>query len=146
MQAGHNLATMQSMSDMYSTRNVLVLLLAGTLALVPVLLRRLRRSDRAARHPRSPGLGLGSPAPAGARASSSSPLTGKAAAVAGALLPVISLAGAQPTSARPGAPGSGLASVVVVGGGGASKRLPGGAAAPPPPQAAKHLLESTHVQ
>ena len=48
-QAGHNLATMQSVSDMYSARNVLVLACAASLALVPVLLRRLRRGDRAAR-------------------------------------------------------------------------------------------------
>lgn len=35
---------------MYSARNVLFLLVVGTLALVPVLLRRLRRTDRQARH------------------------------------------------------------------------------------------------
>jgi hypothetical protein len=50
VQAGHNLATMQSVSDMYSSRNVLFLLAVGALALVPVLLRRLRRTDRQARH------------------------------------------------------------------------------------------------
>jgi hypothetical protein len=41
---------MQSMSDLYSTRNILFLLAVGMLALLPVLLRRLRRSDRQARH------------------------------------------------------------------------------------------------
>lgn len=41
---------MQSVSDMYSSRNVLVLLCAGALALVPVLLRRVRRTDRSTRH------------------------------------------------------------------------------------------------
>ncbi|KAL4443962.1 hypothetical protein ABPG75_011699 [Micractinium tetrahymenae] len=145
VKAGHNLATMQSMSDMYSTRNVLVLLLAGALALVPVLLRRLRRTDRAARHFHPAGLGLPSAAAAGGKAGGGSPLGAKAAAVAGSLLPVISLGGGQ-TSARPGAVGSGLASVVVMGGGGGSKRAAGGGVAPPPPQAAKHLSESTHVQ
>lgn len=49
MQAGHNLGTMQSMSDLYSTRNMVVLLAVATLALLPVLLRRLRRADRTAR-------------------------------------------------------------------------------------------------
>lgn len=146
VQAGHNLGTMQSMSDMYSTRNVLVLLLAAALALVPVLLRRLRRSDRAARHLHPAGLGLPSTAAAGGKVGSTSPLAGTAAAVASSLLPVISLGGAQPTSARPGGTGSGLASVVVLGGGVGGKRSPGMAVAPPPPQAAKHLSESTHVQ
>ncbi|KAI7844749.1 hypothetical protein COHA_001632 [Chlorella ohadii] len=49
VKAGHNLATMQSVSDMYSAGNVLFLVCAGSLALVPILLRRLRRGDRSAR-------------------------------------------------------------------------------------------------
>ena len=40
---------MQSVSDMYSAGNVLFLVCAGSLALVPILLRRLRRGDRSAR-------------------------------------------------------------------------------------------------
>lgn len=40
---------MQAVSDMYSTGNVLFLACAGSLALVPILLRRLRRGDRSAR-------------------------------------------------------------------------------------------------
>lgn len=54
LQAGHNLATMQSVHDMYSSGNVLFLLAAGALALVPVMLRRLRRTDRAARRQHLP--------------------------------------------------------------------------------------------
>lgn len=55
-QAGHNLATMQSVSDMYSAGNVFFLVCAGSLALVPILLRRLRRGDRSARgHARPAG-------------------------------------------------------------------------------------------
>lgn len=137
---------MQSMSDMYSARNILVLLLAGALALVPVLLRRVRRSDRAARHLHPAGLGLQPLAGAGSKASGSSALVGTAAAVAGSLLPVISLGAGQPTSARPGGVGSGLASVVVLGGGSGGKRPGGVGVGPPPPQAAKHLSTSTHVQ
>ncbi|PRW51118.1 putative membrane protein isoform B [Chlorella sorokiniana] len=56
VKAGHNLATMQSVSDMYSAGNVLFLVCAGSLALVPILLRRLRRGDRSARgHARPAG-------------------------------------------------------------------------------------------
>lgn len=66
VKAGHNLATMQSVSDMYSTRNVLFLLAAGALALVPVLLRRLRRTDRAARHYLPSGVPAAGGSPAGA--------------------------------------------------------------------------------
>lgn len=56
VKAGHNLATMQSVSDMYSAGNVFFLVCAGSLALVPILLRRLRRGDRSARgHARPAG-------------------------------------------------------------------------------------------
>lgn len=47
---------MQSVSDMYSAGNVVFLVCAGSLALVPILLRRLRRGDRSARgHARPAG-------------------------------------------------------------------------------------------
>lgn len=42
-QAGHNLARMQAVSEIYSGGNVAILACAGLLALLPVLLRRLRR-------------------------------------------------------------------------------------------------------
>lgn len=155
-QAGHNLATMQSVSDMYSARNVLVLLLAGALALVPVLLRRLRRTDRAARHFHPAGL------PAAAAAHAGQAVGGKTSAPPSAggtprsgtatpkgLLPIISHTGVHPSSARPGGGGAtGLASVVVVpltGSGGGAKRLAGVGVAPPPPPCAKHLSEAAHI-
>ena len=49
-QAGHNLARMQSVSEIYSAGNVAVLACAGLLALAPVLLRA-RRGERGARPP-----------------------------------------------------------------------------------------------
>ena len=59
-QAGHNLAHMQAVSEIYSGGNVAVLACAGALALLPVLLRRLRRGERAARQ--RAGAGAGAPA------------------------------------------------------------------------------------